>query len=70
MIHNYLLKGADLDSLLVPVGGDQLTRVRLQSSRTLRAGAHTAHERLEHVQPVICEMFHTLQDFIEVIQNK
>ncbi|XP_021372556.1 uncharacterized protein LOC110462743 [Mizuhopecten yessoensis] len=63
-------RGADLENLLVPVGGDQLTRVRLQSAGTLRAGAHTAQERLEHLQPVICEMFHTLQDFIEILQHQ
>ena len=56
----------ELDSLTIPVGGDQLTRVRLQGAKALRSGAHTKEQRLDYLYPVIIEMFHTIQDFLEV----
>lgn len=48
------------------VGGDQMTRVNLQSAKNLRRGCFTQAERLEHLHPIIMEMFHTLMDFLEV----
>lgn len=60
-----MLQGDELENLRIPVGGDQLTRERLQGAASLRSGAHTATERLEQLQPVIVELFHTLQDFLE-----
>lgn len=51
----------------VPVGGDQLTRERLQWAKALRSGAHTSLERFDNLSPMIIELFHTLQDFLEVI---
>ena len=62
----FLSTASDLDHLSVPFGGDQLTRVRLQGAKSLRAGAHSANQRFDHLHPVIIEMFHTLQDFLEV----
>lgn len=32
----------ELDKLQVPVGGDQLTRVRLEGTKSVRKGAYTA----------------------------
>ncbi len=49
-----------------PLGGDQLTRVCFDSAKNLRAGAHTRDERLEHLSPVIEELFHVEQDLLEV----
>ncbi|CAC5418716.1 unnamed protein product [Mytilus coruscus] len=63
-------RGGDLDNLQVPVGGDQLTRVRLQGAKSLRAGAFTAEDRLEHLTPIVVEMFHTLQDFLEKMYKR
>ncbi|XP_076090697.1 uncharacterized protein LOC143062794 [Mytilus galloprovincialis] len=63
-------RGGDLDKLQVPVGGDQLTRVRLQGAKSLRAGAFTAEDRLEHLTPIVVEMFHTLQDFLEKMYKR
>lgn len=60
------LTGAELTNLRVPVGGDQLTRVRLQGAKFLRAGCHTATERLEILYPVVVKLFHTVMDFLEV----
>jgi hypothetical protein len=122
MILNYanIFQGGDIEDLQVPVGGDQLTRVRLQGAKALRTntiqhpnththtlfshfflfvyyfqlyymiklyfscflvhsqynvigakalrnGSLASTDRLEHLNPVIVEMFHTLQDFLEVI---
>lgn len=55
-----------MDKLKIPVGGDQLTRVRLQGAKACQDGALTAADRLEHMEPIIVEMFHTLQDLLEV----
>lgn len=63
-------RGNELDCVRVPVGGDQLTRVRLQGAKALKAGALTAEDRLEHLDPIIVEMFHTLQDFIEKLYKR
>ena len=69
MILNYanIFQGGDIEDLQVPVGGDQLTRVRLQGAKALRNGSLASTDRLEHLNPVIVEMFHALQDFLEVI---
>ena len=56
----------DFRELRVPIGGDQLTRVRLQGAKNLRLGAHLPKERFENLEPMIIELFHTLMDFIEV----
>lgn len=61
---------AELTHLRLPVGGDQLTRVRLQGAKSLRAGCHTAAERLEILYPVVMELFHTVMDFLEKMTKK
>ncbi|XP_014673544.1 PREDICTED: uncharacterized protein LOC106813828 [Priapulus caudatus] len=69
MINRWFAKagrGDELEALRVPVGGDQLTRVRLQGAKALRAGTHTTQQRLDQLFPVIVELFHTQQDFLEV----
>ena len=43
-----------------------MTRVRFTSGRKLRAGAHTAKDRLEHTHPDVIELFHTKQAFLTV----
>uniref|UniRef100_A0A8W8I4B1 DUF6589 domain-containing protein n=1 Tax=Magallana gigas TaxID=29159 RepID=A0A8W8I4B1_MAGGI len=60
----------DLDKLKIPVGGDQLTRVRLQGAKACQDGALTAADRLEHMEPIIVEMFHTLQDLLEKMYKR
>jgi hypothetical protein len=64
---NRIILGGELDNLQIPVGGDQLTRERFQGAKTLRAGAHTRQERFDQLYPMIIELFHTLQDFLEVV---
>ena len=62
----YIHVGQELEKLKVPVGGDQLTRVRLDGAKALILGAHTPQERLDGLFPVIVELFHTQMDFFEV----
>ena len=50
----------------VPVGGDQLTRVRLQEAKTLRSLSVTPEKRYDHLHPIVCEMWHSKQDLLEV----
>lgn len=63
-------RASDLDNLKVPVGGDQLTRVHLQSAKALQDGALTSTERLDHLDPMIMEMFHTLMDLLEKMYKR
>ena len=51
---------------VIPVGGDQLVRVRMAEGRELKAGTHTRESRLETMSPDIIEFFHIQQDFLEV----
>ncbi|XP_050405827.2 uncharacterized protein LOC126821449 [Patella vulgata] len=57
-------------NLNIPIGGDQLTRVRLEGAKMLLAGSHTRIERCENLSPVVIEFFHTLQDFLEKLCKK
>ncbi|KAH3843149.1 hypothetical protein DPMN_116657 [Dreissena polymorpha] len=50
----------------VTVGGDQLTRVRLEEAKNLRALATTPNKRFEDLHPFVIELWHTKQDFLEV----
>ncbi|OWF53878.1 hypothetical protein KP79_PYT00398 [Mizuhopecten yessoensis] len=59
-------RGNELESLRVPIGGDQLTRVRFDGARCLKMGAHTAEERFANLEPMIVQLFHVLMDFLEV----
>lgn len=58
--------GDEFDKLRVPVGGDQLTRVRLDGAKCLRLGSPSARESFDNLFPVVIEMFHTQMDFLEV----
>ena len=55
-----------LDQYRVVTGGDQLTKVRFAGAHYLRRMSPTATRRLEHVQPVICELWHLKQDYLDV----
>ena len=48
------------------VGGDQLTRVRLQEAKNLRTLSVTPEKRYDELYPIVCEMWHSKQDFLEV----
>lgn len=59
-----------MENFQIPVGGDQLTRVRLQGAKSLRLGAHHPKERFDCLEPIVVEMFHTMQDFLEVLGER
>lgn len=52
----------------VPVGGDQLSRVRLEEAKNLRSLATTRKKRFENLDPIIIEFWHMKQDFLEVFK--
>jgi hypothetical protein len=50
----------------VPLGGDQLTRVRLQEAKNLRCLATSPASRFEYLEPIVVELWHIKQDMLEV----
>ena len=66
MLLFHILLGQNFDVAYIPVGGDQLTRVNFEEAKALRKGSHTREGQLGQLSPVITEMFHVLQDFLEV----
>ena len=57
----------DFSKAFIPLGGDQLVRVRSSGARDLRAGTASREERLEPLFPEMTEFFHVMQDFLEVM---
>ena len=55
-----------LDKYGVVAGGDQLTKVRFEGAKNLRILSRTSTGRLEHLRPIICELWHLKQDYLEV----
>ena len=66
---NKLDENDHMQAVSVPFGGDQLTRVRFAGAKDLRAGAHTAKERLDHCSPFVSELFHTKMAFLQVLRK-
>ena len=62
----FFLQVEEFDRNFIPLGGDQLVRVRTTGARDLMAGAHTRDEKLEPLFPEMTEFFHIMQDFLEV----
>lgn len=50
------------------VGGDQLTKVRLQEAKNLRTLSITPEKRFDDLNPMVCELWHSKQDFLEVCE--
>lgn len=55
-----------LASVKIPCFGDQLTRVRLAGAKDLRAGSHTATDRLDHIYPFRIVDWHSKRSFLKV----
>ena len=56
-----------LHGVKVPCFGDQLTRVRFAGARDLRAGCHSAKQRLDHLYPICIVDWHTKRSFLKVL---
>lgn len=50
----------------IPCFGDQLTRVRMAGAKTLRAGAHSAKDKFEHLHPFRIVHWHCKQSYLKV----
>lgn len=48
------------------LGGDQLTRERLQNVKNIRFLALTPEGRFEHLNPIVIEHWHVKQDLLSV----
>ena len=55
-----------LAKVRIPCFGDQLTRVRLAGAKDLRAGSHTASDRLDHLYPFRIVDWHAKRSFLKV----
>ena len=55
-----------LSGVRIPCFGDQLTRVRLAGAKDLRAGSHSAADRLDHLYPFCIVDWHTKRSFLKV----
>jgi hypothetical protein len=55
-----------LHGVKIPCFGDQLTRVRMAGSKDLRAGCHSAKQRLDHLYPFCIVDWHTKRSFLKV----
>ncbi|CAC5405408.1 unnamed protein product [Mytilus coruscus] len=53
-----------LDKYGVVLGGDMLTRERLQNAKNITYLAPTPKGRFEHLSPVTCELWHVKQDLL------
>ena len=55
-----------LNGVKIPCFGDQLTRVRFAGAKDLRAGCHSAKQRLDHLYPFCIVDWHTKRSFLKV----
>ena len=55
-----------LSVIKIPCYGYQLTRVRVAGAKDLRAGCHSAKERLDHLYPFCIVDWHTKRSFLKV----
>ena len=58
-----------LHGVKVPCFGDQLTRVRFAGAQDLRAGCHSAKQRLDHLYPICIVDWHTKRSFLKVLYD-
>ncbi|CAB3995477.1 Hypothetical predicted protein, partial [Paramuricea clavata] len=56
-----------LRGVKIPCYGDQLTRVRFAGGRDLRAGCHSAKQRLDHLYPFCIVDWHSKKSFLKVL---
>ncbi len=61
-----IYKDAEVDMPMIQIGGDQLTRERFSSAKSLRLGTKTQSQRFEKLFPISCEFFHMAMKFLTV----
>ncbi|XP_028417518.1 uncharacterized protein LOC114541922 [Dendronephthya gigantea] len=59
-----------LHGVKVPCFGDQLTRVRFAGAKDLRAGCHSAKQRLDHLYPFCIVDWHTKRSYLKTVFKK
>ena len=62
-----VLEDDPLSGVKIPCFGDELTRVRFAGARDLRAGAHSARQRLDHLYPYRIVGWHTKRSYLKVL---
>ena len=62
-----VLEDDPLSGVKIPFFGDELTRVRFAGARDLRAGAHSARQRLDHLYPYHIVGWHTERSYLKVL---
>ena len=62
-----VLEDDPLSGVKIPCFGDELTRVRFAGARDLRAGAHSARQRLDHLYPYRIIGWHTERSYLKVL---
>ena len=55
-----------LQGVKIPCYGEQLTRVVFAGAKDLRAGCHSAKQRLDHLYPFCIVDWHTKRSFLKV----
>jgi hypothetical protein len=60
-------KSDPLCGVKIPCYGDQLTRVRFAGAKDLRAGCHSAKQRLDQIYPFCIVDWHTKRSFLKVL---
>lgn len=63
---HYVGNTETLDRERCIVGGDQLTRKRLQDCKFLRVLSNDPVKKFVHLEPIIIELWHMKQDLLEV----
>ena len=57
-------EGRDVNDLFIHIGGDQLTRERFSTAKTLRAHEDNRRDRFENLSPIIFKFFHMHMNFL------
>ena len=59
--------GKDMSDLFIHIGGDQLTRERFSTAKTLRAHEDDRKDRFENLSPITFEFFHMHMNFLSMV---
>ena len=57
-------------TLQIHIGGDQLTRERFSTAKSLRRGNLSPEARFDHLGPTTFELFHLDMNFLQQVSHK